>query len=494
MPAPASRTQVASRRNRSVYSLAVLLHSVPSSPAWAACLLAFERELTPQQFATWIRPLACANETGRLRLIAPNRFVLQWVKDRFGGRIETLARQATGESVAVEFAVADAATATSAKGSQVSTTTPAAMLSEPSAAALRAPAINGATVPAPFANRRTEPGSLNPTFTFGSFVAGKANQLARAAGLQVAEHPTSYNPLFVYGGVGLGKTHLIQAIGNHILLQNPEAKIRYIHAETYVSDVVRAYQHKAFDDFKRHYRTLDLLLIDDIQFFGGKSRTQEEFFYLFNTLIEAHKQVVITCDTYPKEISGIEERLISRFGWGLTVGLEPPELEMRVAILLSKAASVGMRLDEQVAFFIAKHIRSNVRELEGALKRILAYANFHGQEITLPMAKEALRDLLAVQNRQISIDNIQKTVADYYKVRVTDMHSKKRSRAVARPRQVAMALAKELTQLTLPEIGSNFGGRDHTTVLHACRQIAKLRESLPDLNHDVNFLLQVLRS
>jgi len=339
-----------------------------------------------------------------------------------------------------------------------------------------------------------EPGSLNPTFTFGSFVAGKANQLARAAGMQVAEHPTSYNPLFVYGGVGLGKTHLIQAIGNSILLQNPGAKIRYIHAETYVSDVVRAYQHKAFDDFKRHYRTLDLLLIDDIQFFGGKSRTQEEFFYLFNTLIEAHKQVVITCDTYPKEISGIEERLISRFGWGLTVGLEPPELEMRVAILLSKAASVGMRLDEQVAFFIAKHIRSNVRELEGALKRILAYANFHGQEITLPMAKDALRDLLAVQNRQISVDNIQKTVADYYKVRITDMHSKKRSRAVARPRQVAMALAKELTQLSLPEIGSNFGGRDHTTVLHACRQIAKLRESLPDLNHDVNFLLQVLRS
>jgi chromosomal replication initiator protein len=471
------------------------VHSVPHSPAWAACLLAFERELTPQQFATWIRPLACADESGRLRLIAPNRFVLQWVKDRFGGRIETLARQATGEAMAVEFAVADASTPAPSKA-PVASTTPAtpSVASKPPAASPPSPAVNGTAAPTPFANRRVEPGSLNPTFTFGSFVAGKANQLARAAGLQVAEHPTSYNPLFVYGGVGLGKTHLIQAIGNHILLQNPGAKIRYIHAETYVSDVVRAYQHKAFDDFKRHYRTLDLLLIDDIQFFGGKSRTQEEFFYLFNTLIEAHKQVVITCDTYPKEISGIEERLISRFGWGLTVGLEPPELEMRVAILLSKAASVGMRLDEQVAFFIAKHIRSNVRELEGALKRILAYANFHGQEITLPMAKEALRDLLAVQNRQISVDNIQKTVADYYKVRVTDMHSKKRSRAVARPRQVAMALAKELTQLSLPEIGSNFGGRDHTTVLHACRQIAKLRESLPDLNHDVNFLLQVLRS
>jgi chromosomal replication initiator protein len=472
---------------------AIPVHSASPSPAWAACLSAFERELTPQQFATWIRPLACADEQGRIRLIAPNRFVLQWVKDRFGGRIETLARQATGETIAVEFAVADAKTQASSKVTAAVTRT----LSEPNVAEPNAASrASGVTTATPLGTSpvRREPGSLNPTFTFASFVAGKANQLARAAGLQVADHPTSYNPLFVYGGVGLGKTHLIQAIGNQILEHNPAAKIRYIHAETYVSDVVRAYQHKAFDDFKRNYRSLDLLLIDDIQFFGGKSRTQEEFFYLFNTLIEAHKQVVITCDTYPKEIAGIEERLISRFGWGLTVALEPPELEMRVAILLSKALSQGVRLDEQVAFFIAKHIRSNVRELEGALKRILAYATFHGQEITLAMTKEALRDLLAVQNRQISIDNIQKTVADYYKVRVTDMHSKKRSRAVARPRQVAMALAKELTQLSLPEIGSNFGGRDHTTVLHACRQIAKLRESLPELNHDVNFLLQVLRS
>jgi chromosomal replication initiator protein len=471
-----------------LHPLAVSVHPVSHPPAWAACLSAFERELTPQQFATWIRPLNCAGDSGRLRLTAPNRFVLQWVKDRFGDRIETLAREVAGTTVAVEFAVADAASvpipADRLPAPVNGTTSPFAV---PSATATSTPLGTNPT-------RRNEPGSLNPTFTFAAFVAGKANQLARAAGLQVADHPTSYNPLFVYGGVGLGKTHLIQAIGNQILQHNPAAKIRYIHAETYVSDVVRAYQHKAFDDFKRNYRSLDLLLIDDIQFFGGKSRTQEEFFYLFNTLIEAHKQVVITCDTYPKEIAGIEERLISRFGWGLTVALEPPELEMRVAILLAKAGSVGVRIDEQVAFFIAKHIRSNVRELEGALKRILAFANFHGQEITLPMTKEALRDLLAVQNRQISVDNIQKTVADYYKVRVTDMHSKKRSRAVARPRQVAMALAKELTQLSLPEIGSNFGGRDHTTVLHACRQIAKLRESLPDLNHDVNFLLQVLRS
>ncbi len=415
-----------------------------STPAfWQSCLESFQRELTQQQFNTWIRPLRLELAGEGLCLIAPNRFVLQWVKDRFAGRIEELAAVAVGRPLRLAFVVADAA-----------------VRPAPASAAT----LLAAPEPKPVAARRGEQASLN------------------------------HNPLFVYGGVGLGKTHLIQAIGNHILENNPNARIRYIHAETYVSDVVRAYQHKAFDDFKRHYRSLDLLLIDDIQFFSGKSRTQEEFFYLFNTLIEAHKQVVITCDTYPKEIAGIEERLISRFGWGLTVALEPPELEMRVAILLSKAAQTGMKLDEQVAFFIAKHIRSNVRELEGALKRVTAYSSFHGQEVSLTVAKDALRDLLAVQNRQISIENIQKTVADYYKIRISDMHSKKRSRAIARPRQVAMALAKELTQLSLPEIGSNFGGRDHTTVLHACRQIAKLRDSLPEMSHDVNFLLQVLRN
>jgi len=480
------------------------VHSVVPPSAWTACLAAFERELSPQQFSTWIKPLQCVTRSGSLRLTAPNRFVLQWVRERFGGRIETLARESAGSAVSVEYAVAGPAPAGEIAPPPLAAAAVRRVPDDHAAAPAPAPQIKvqappgaataaaGAAAPATF--RRPEPGGLNPAFTFESFVTGKANQLARAAGMQVAEHPTSYNPLFVYGGVGLGKTHLIQAIGQRILAENPAAKIRYIHAETYVSDVVRAYQHRAFDDFKRHYRTLDLLLIDDIQFFGNKSRTQEEFFYLFNTLIEAHRQVVITCDTFPKEIEGIEERLISRFGWGLTVALEPPELEMRVAILLSKAASVGVRLDEPVAFFVAKHIRSNVRELEGALKRILAYANFHGQEITLPTVKEALRDLLAVHNRQVSIENIQKTVAEYYKLRVSDMHSKKRSRAIARPRQVAMALAKELTQLSLPEIGSNFGGRDHTTVLHACRQIAKLRESFPDLNHDMNVLLQVLRS
>jgi len=443
---------------------------------WPTCLVAFKRELTPQQFNTWIRPLRLAHSGEGLVLIAPNRFVLQWVKERFAGRIEELATVALGRPLQMAMVVAEGAERPAAEVERA------------------APALATADKPVVAGGRRFEQASLNPGFSFASFVSGKANQLARAAGLQVAEHPTSYNPLFVYGGVGLGKTHLIQAIGNHILDTNANARIRYIHAETYVSDVVRAYQHKAFDEFKRYYRSLDLLLIDDIQFFGNKSRTQEEFFYLFNTLIEAHKQVVITCDTYPKEIAGIEERLISRFGWGLTVGLEPPELEMRVAILLSKAAATGVKVDEQVAFFIAKHIRSNVRELEGALKRVLAYSSFHGQEISLALAKDALRDLLAVQNRQISIENIQKTVADYYKIRISDMHSKKRTRAVARPRQVAMALAKELTQLSLPEIGSNFGGREHTTVLHACRQITKLRDSVPEINRDVAFLLQVLRN
>ena len=455
----------------------------PLSP-WAACLATFQGELSPQQFATWIRPLRFEQEAGVMRLLAPNRFVLQWVRERFGHRIETVIRDLSGEPFTVEFAIAPASEvkAPAAAAASAPTTAPP----PPAAPAPAAPVV----LPA----RRSDATSLNPSLSFESFVSGKANALARAAGIKVADQPSSYNPLYVYGGTGLGKTHLIQAIGNYIVSQNPAAKIRYIHAESYVADVVRAYQHKAFDEFKRYYRSLDLLLIDDIQFLGGKSRTQEEFFYLFNTMIEAHKQVVITCDKYPKEIDGIDERLISRLGWGLTVALDPPELEMRVAILLSKAAQSGVRLDENVAFFIAKNIRSNVRELEGALKRVMAFSTFHGNEITLSLAKDSLKDVLAVQNRQISIENIQKTVADYYKIRVTDMYSKKRTRAVARPRQIAMALAKELTQLSLPEIGSNFGGRDHTTVLHACRTIAKFRETHPEINHDVNFLLQVLRS
>jgi chromosomal replication initiator protein len=335
---------------------------------------------------------------------------------------------------------------------------------------------------------------LNPRYTFGSFIVGQSNQFAHAACRAVAEAPSrSYNPLFIYGGVGLGKTHLIQAIGNALRARTPESKIRYIHAEQYVSDVVRAYQHKAFDDFKRYYHSLDLLLIDDIQFFSGKSRTQEEFFYAFNALIESHKQVVITCDTYPKEIAGMENRLISRFGWGLTVAVEPPELEMRVAILLKKAEAESVVLDEAVAFFLARHIQSNVRELEGGLKRVLAYARFSGQDISVDLCRDALRDLLAIQSRQVSIENIQKTVADYYKIKVSEMYSKKRSRNVARPRQIAMALAKELTHMSLPDIGEAFGGRDHTTVLHACRKVALLRNTNSDITRDINSLLKVLR-
>ena len=469
---------------------------------WEACLRQFQDELSPQQFNTWIRPLQVKADASSLTLLAPNRFVQNWIRERFLARIEAEATRFFGRTIAVVLNVGDAQAAPTAANDDDTATVGVDSKTSPAAR----PGSGGAVpvtarVPVTVAGPGTRSGadapsatSLNPDFTFETFVTGKANQLARAAGLQVAGNPgAAYNPLLVYGGVGLGKTHLIQAIGNEIRLSNPGAKVRYVHAENYVSDVVRAYQHKSFDEFKRYYRSLDLLLVDDIQFFNGKSRTQEEFFYLFNTLVDAKKQVIVTCDTYPKELTGIEERLISRLGWGLTVALEPPELEMRVAILLAKARAVGETIDENVAFFIAKHIRSNVRELEGALKRIFAYASFHNQDITLPVAKEALKDLIAVQNRQISIENIQKTVADYYKIKTSDMHSKKRSRIVARPRQVAMYLAKELTQLSLPEIGANFGGRDHTTILHGCRQITKLKDTIPELNHDVNVLLQVLR-
>ena len=334
---------------------------------------------------------------------------------------------------------------------------------------------------------------LNALFTFDTFVPGKANDLARAAALQVADNPgDGYNPLFVYGGVGLGKTHLVQAIGNRLVQHDPKARVRYIHADRYVSDMVRAVRSNSYDDFKRRYDSLDLLLIDDIQFFANKDRTQEQFFYTFNTLIEEHKQVIITSDTFPKDMEGIEERLKSRFSWGLTVMLEPPELEMRVAILLDKARLEKANLDEGTAFFIAKQVRSNVRELEGALKRVIAFARFNKQSISVELAKEALKDLLAVQNRQISIENIQKTVADYFKIKVADMYSKKRTRVLARPRQMAMYLARELTDLSFPEIGQSFGGRDHTTVLHACAKIEELKASDPGLRKDYSLLIQVL--
>ncbi|BCB25115.1 chromosomal replication initiator protein DnaA [Sulfurimicrobium lacus] len=439
---------------------------------WQACLSRFEQELTPQQFNNWIKPLRFVSGPDFMRIEAPNRFIVQWVKDKFLSRFEEMGEAHFSRPIQLSLVVAE--------NKEIKENKPLPVKS----------------VPTPVARSgRSEKSGLNPSFTFANFVTGKANQLARAAALQVAENPgTAYNPLFVYGGVGLGKTHLIQAIGNYVQEQNSNAKISYLHAERYVSDVVRAYQHKAFDDFKRYYHSLDLLLIDDIQFFSGKARTQEEFFYAFNALIESKKQVIITCDTYPKQISGMEDRLISRFGWGLTVAIEPPELEMRVAILLKKAEMEGFHLDDDVAFFIAKQIRSNVRELEGALKKVIAYSRFTGHAIGLDLAKEALKDLLAVQNRQISIENIQKTVADYYKIKVAEMYSKKRSRNVARPRQVAMALAKELTHLSFPEIGDAFGGRDHTTVMYACRKIEELKISESGITRDISVLLQVLRS
>ncbi len=449
--------------------------NVPMDSFWNHCLLHFEKSLPAQQYKTWIQPLHARLDGRSVVVSAPNRFVLEWVKDKFLADIERLSAEYLHQSVDVVLSLGEKKA-------------PTRVIQEP------AEESKPKTPPPPAKAKVREQTRLNPTFSFDSFVTGKANQLARAAALQVAEHPgTAYNPLFVYGGVGLGKTHLIQAIGNMLLELNPAANVRYIHAEQYVSDVVRAYQHKAFDGFKKYYHSLDLLLIDDIQFFNGKNRTQEEFFYAFNALIEAHKQVIITCDTYPKEIAGIEDRLISRFGWGLTVAIEPPELEMRVAILLKKAEAERVNLAEDVAFFIANHIQSNVRELEGGLKRVLAYAKFANAKVSLDLAREALKDLLAVQVRQVSVDNIQRIVADYYKIKVSDMYSKKRSRTVARPRQMAMALAKELTQLSLPDIGDAFGGRDHTTVLHACRKIVDLRACNPEISRDFVALLQTLR-
>src|SRR3954454_1300992 len=437
---------------------------------WDACLRRLEQELPAQQFNTWIRPLAPEADApdDTLTLAAPNRFVLELVRERFAARIERLAAEASGRELGLRLVLA--------RGAE-----PTARPAQPSAK----PAAE-----APIQERSR----LNRGFTFDSFVTGKANQLARAAAIQVAENPgISYNPLFIYGGVGLGKTHLVQAIGNHLADGRPQARIRYSHAEQYVTDVVRAYQQKSFDEFKRYYHSLDLLLIDDIQFFSNKGRTQEEFFYAFNALVEAHKQIVITCDTYPKEIAGMEERLISRFGWGLTVAIEPPELEMRVAIVLKKAEAENVQVSEEIAFFIAKHIRSNVRELEGALKKVLAFSRFTGRELSLELAKEALRDILNLNSRQVSVEGIQKTVAEYFKIKISDMHSKRRSRNVARPRQVAMALAKDLTQMSLPEIGEAFGNRDHTTVLHACRTIASLRSRDTSLNRDYLVLEQVLK-
>jgi chromosomal replication initiator protein len=467
---------------------------------WSDCLSRFERELPAQQFNAWIKTLRMeADEEGhRLRLTAPNGFILKWVRDRYFDRIEALSTQYFKEPVTIELALDDTQANLVLDAVATDLSLPTSGSGSPSngmgVSLVHEVAATNQPAGLPEDSPNYDKTRLNPEFTFDTLVTGRSNDLARAAAQQVAINPgVSYNPLFIYGGVGLGKTHLVHALGNEVLLHAPKKVIRYIHAEDYYSAVVRAFQQKSFDVFKLTYRSLDILLIDDIQFFNNKARTQEEFFYAFNALVEAKKQIVITCDTYPKDIQGLEERLISRFDWGLTVQIEPPELEMRVAILKKKAESETIELGEDVAFLIAKNLRSNVRELEGALKKVLAFARFHCREITLDLAKEALKDIIGAHNRQITLEVIQKTVADYYKIKVADMYSQKRTRAIARPRQVAMWLARDLTPHSLPEIGDAFGGRDHTTVLHACRTILDLRGKDNHLNNDLLVLSQTIK-
>jgi chromosomal replication initiator protein len=466
------------------------LNSTSQLGFWDNALGVFSRELSPQQFKTWIQPLRLLSfeeSDHSLTVGAPNRFKLDWIKKTFADRFQEIASQYFGTPINVNFVLAQETS------TPLTPSAPTNRESE-SGMVLATPDSEPSISVEEQSFEIEDHSKLNPNLTFETFVTGKANQLARAASIQVAHNPgTSYNPMFLYGGVGLGKTHLIHAIGNHLLKEKPNARIRYIHAEQYVSDVVRAYQQKAFDRFKRYYHSLDLLLIDDIQFFSGKSRTQEEFFYAFEALLSNKSQVIITSDTYPKEMAGIDDRLISRFDSGLTVAIEPPELEMRVAILMKKAAGEGIAMSEDVAFFVAKHLRSNVRELEGALRKILAFVRFHGREVTIDVARTALKDLLTIQNRQISVENIQKAVADFYSIKVADMYSKKRPANIARPRQIAMFMAKELTQKSLPEIGELFGGRDHTTVLHAVRKIADERAHDSQLNHEIHVIEQTLK-
>jgi len=444
------------------------------SAIWKNCLARLESVLPPQQYNTWIRPLQAVEEKNSIQLLAPNRFVLDWIKEKYfdliSSQIENLLN---GGDFSLTLGV----------GSQVKKHDISGIVDNEK--------IRPATRPASTVRRRSD--NLNPAFLFESFVEGKSNQLARAASLQTSENPgLAYNPLFIYGGVGLGKTHLMHAIGHKILEHNPNANVAYLHSERFVADMVRALQHNSINEFKRFYRSLDVLLIDDIQFFAGKERSQEEFFHTFNALQEGQHQIVLTCDRYPKEVSGLEERLKSRFGWGLTVSIDPPELETRVAIINKKAELVNVFLPDEVAFFIAKRFRANVRELEGALNRVIANSNLTGSPINIEFTQHALKDLLLLQDKQITIENIQKTTAEYYKIRVADLLSKRRSRSVARPRQVAMALAKELTRHSLPEIGDAFGGRDHTTVLHACRKILELRQQEQKINEDYKNLSSIL--
>ncbi|MFF7063913.1 chromosomal replication initiator protein DnaA [Pseudomonas sp. NPDC008258] len=503
---------------------------------WQQCVELLRDELPAQQFNTWIRPLQVEAEGDELRVYAPNRFVLDWVNEKYLGRLlELLGENGSGIAPALSLLIGSrrssapraapnapvsAAVAASLAQSQAPKAVPAVAAVEPVTVAAVEPVLvnelaeqssrdsfdamaEPATAPA--SSARTEQRTvqvegalkhtsyLNRTFTFDTFVEGKSNQLARAAAWQVADNPKhGYNPLFLYGGVGLGKTHLMHAVGNHLLKKNPNAKVVYLHSERFVADMVKALQLNAINEFKRFYRSVDALLIDDIQFFARKERSQEEFFHTFNALLEGGQQVILTSDRYPKEIEGLEERLKSRFGWGLTVAVEPPELETRVAILMKKADQAKVELPHDAAFFIAQRIRSNVRELEGALKRVIAHSHFMGRDITIELIRESLKDLLALQDKLVSVDNIQRTVAEYYKIKISDLLSKRRSRSVARPRQVAMALSKELTNHSLPEIGDMFGGRDHTTVLHACRKINELKESDADIREDYKNLLRTL--
>ncbi|WP_339513477.1 chromosomal replication initiator protein DnaA [Pseudomonas sp. RL_15y_Pfl2_60] len=486
---------------------------------WQQCVELLRDELPAQQFNTWIRPLQVEAEGDELRVYAPNRFVLDWVNDKYVTRLlELLSERSEGLVPALSLLIGSkrsskpravtVPTPSPASVAPVAPEAPAQAMAEPQPAPQVNPErsrFDGSANTAPATQPpRTEravqvegalkhTSYLNRTFTFDNFVEGKSNQLARAAAWQVADNPKhGYNPLFLYGGVGLGKTHLMHAVGNHLLQKNPNAKVVYLHSERFVADMVKALQLNAINEFKRFYRSVDALLIDDIQFFAKKERSQEEFFHTFNALLEGGQQVILTSDRYPKEIEGLEERLKSRFGWGLTVAVEPPELETRVAILMKKADQAKVDLPHDAAFFIAQRIRSNVRELEGALKRVIAHSHFMGRDITIELIRESLKDLLALQDKLVSIDNIQRTAAEYYKIKISDLLSKRRSRSIARPRQVAMALSKELTNHSLPEIGDAFGGRDHTTVLHACRKIAELRESDADIREDYKNLLRTL--
>ena len=437
---------------------------------WESCLERLEGELTPQQFNTWIRPLQAVEDENNLKLFAPNRFVLDWINEKYLDKINLLLEKVLNGNNCILSIEVGSNSAEIIKNTKEER-------------------------PEPIKTQKKYSNYLNSLFTFESFVEGKSNQLARAASIQTAENPgDSYNPLFIYGGVGLGKTHLMHSIGHAILAQKPGANIAYLHSERFVADMVRALQHNAINEFKRYYRSLDALLIDDIQFFAGKERSQEEFFHTFNALLEGQHQIVLTCDKYPKEVKGLEERLKSRFGWGLTVAIEPPELETRVAIINKKAEQTNTYLPNEVSFFIAKRFRSNVRELEGALNRVIANSNLTGQAISLDFTQQALKDLLLIQDKQITLENIKKIIAEYYKIRVSDLLSKRRSRSITRPRQIAMTLAKELTNHSLPEIGDAFGGRDHTTVLHACRKIKELRLQEKRIEEDYNNLNNILNN